>query len=73
MGSGKTTLVNNIATILKWTIAPQNSPAKKYLNDLFKDMERWAFEAQIGFLTTKALQVSNLINENENFVFHSHQ
>lgn len=68
MGSGKTTLVKNIANSLKWTIAPQNNPAKRYLNDLFKDMERWAFEAQIGFLTTKALEVSNLISENVNFI-----
>src|SRR4051812_7915361 len=68
MGSGKTTLVNQISTVLKWRVAPQYNPAKKYLSDLFKNSERWAFDAQIGFLTSKALQVSSFVNENVNFV-----
>lgn len=68
MGSGKTTLIQGLNQELGWVVAPNNNSAKSYLDDLFQNMERWAFEAQLGFLTNKALEVIDLVEKNKNFL-----
>jgi deoxyadenosine/deoxycytidine kinase len=60
MGSGKTTLAKNIARALGWSYLPESLHAA-YLADLFKDQARWAFSAQVAFLSDKAIQIQRNI------------
>jgi deoxyadenosine/deoxycytidine kinase len=53
MGSGKTSLVEFLSK--RYPIRPIFEPndTNPYLNDFYKDMERWAFQSQIYFLSAK--------------------
>lgn len=53
MGSGKTTLVEFLAR--RFGVHPFFEPndANPYLADFYGDMERWAFQSQVFFLTHK--------------------
>ena len=57
MGAGKTTLARNIASKLGLHYVGENPHGIAYLNDLFTDPERWAFETQIAFMSEKALKI----------------
>lgn len=66
--SGKTTLAEALATKLNWKYIPESEIGLEYVEDLFKDMKRWAFEAQISFMTNKALNIIKHLNNKVNFV-----
>lgn len=68
MGSGKTTLAKKISSKLNWTYVPESLGAKKYLKDLFSEIQRWALEAQFGFLVDKATIALLQLERNKNFV-----
>lgn len=59
-GAGKSTLVNAISKHLGWRAIPETKPALESLVNLFRDPDRWAFEAQVSFLADKALQLLEL-------------
>jgi deoxyadenosine/deoxycytidine kinase len=61
MGSGKTTLALGLASGLKWQYLPTSTPGVRFLNDLFSDPKRWAFDTQASFLIHKAVQVRDAI------------
>lgn len=62
MGSGKTTLARGLSSELGWEYIPESPYATRYLQDLFSDPRRWAFETQIAFLIDKAIQLSSTLS-----------
>jgi deoxyadenosine/deoxycytidine kinase len=68
MGSGKTTLAEGLSSNFGWELAQPNKQSNTYLIDLFKDMQRWAFETQVSFLTNKAFAITQLLEQNKNFI-----
>ncbi len=57
LGSGKTTLALAISAEPGWSLVPDLRPPLHYLDDLFAEPSRWAFETQIAFLAAKAESV----------------
>ena len=68
MGSGKTTLARNISSNLGWTLLPENLRSRLYLNDLFFDESRWAFDTQISFLCEKAIRLNKYLLTGKNVI-----
>lgn len=68
IGSGKTTLSKFIAASLGWVYIPRRRPELNYLEDLFKEPQRWSFEAQISFLASKVSDIQQAIAERLNIV-----
>ena len=68
IGSGKTTLTKMLAQRYGWTprFAPvDNNP---YLDDFYKDMNRWAFNLQIYFLNKRFKEVVEIANSPETII-----
>lgn len=53
IGSGKTTLTGLLAHHFKWTPQYESTEDNSYLNDFYKDMQRWSFNIQIFFLNRR--------------------
>ena len=53
IGSGKTTLTNLLSYHFKWTPQYEVVEDNSYLNDFYKDMQRWSFNLQIFFLNRR--------------------
>src|SRR6266702_2440983 len=68
MGSGKTTLAKNLSRKMGWDYVHESSKGVQFLADLFKDEKRWAFDTQLSFLTTKAIEIMNMIEANKDIV-----
>jgi deoxyadenosine/deoxycytidine kinase len=60
-GSGKTTLARALARKFNWDLVAESSTAMRYIPELFENMRRLAFEAQIGFLSNKAIAIQEKI------------
>lgn len=60
IGSGKTTLSGLLAKHYKWTPHYENVDDNPYLNDFYKDMQRWSFNLQIYFLNSRFNQLLEL-------------
>jgi deoxyadenosine/deoxycytidine kinase len=59
MGSGKTTLSKRLAPALGLTYISESSLGARFLDDLARNRDRWAFDTQLAFLTQKAIAVEN--------------
>lgn len=68
MGSGKTTLARNLAHILGWRYAPESARGTAFLRDMFANPQRWAFDAQLSFLSEKAIALQRLLSSGLNVV-----
>jgi deoxyadenosine/deoxycytidine kinase len=68
IGSGKTTLTTLLAKHYKWTPHFENVDDNPYLNDFYKDMQRWSFNLQIYFLNSRFAQIQDLRESGENIV-----
>jgi deoxyadenosine/deoxycytidine kinase len=68
MGSGKTTLAKNIARALGYKYLPLAPKGAAYLDDLFDNPKRWAFDAQITFFSEKAVQIKEALDSGESVV-----
>lgn len=53
IGSGKTTLTTLLSRHFKWIPQYEEVEDNSYLNDFYKDMQRWAFNLQIFFLNRR--------------------
>jgi deoxyadenosine/deoxycytidine kinase len=68
IGSGKTTLTTLLAKHYKWTPHYENVDDNPYLNDFYKDMQRWSFNLQVYFLTKRFMQLQDLNKSGKSIV-----
>jgi deoxyadenosine/deoxycytidine kinase len=64
IGSGKTTLTRLLAKHYKWTPHFEDVEDNPYLDDFYREMQRWSFNLQIFFLNSRFRQVKE-IREND--------
>lgn len=60
IGSGKTTLTTLLSKHYKYTPHYESVDDNPYLNDFYKDMQRWSFNLQVFFLRSRFAQLSEL-------------
>jgi len=68
MGIGKTTLAKRLADHLSWELSEEPNEANPYLNDFYKDMDKWAFHSQMFFLGKKLEFQYNLWKDKESVI-----
>tara|TARA_B100000683_G_C12410224_1_gene523463 strand:- start:71 stop:697 length:627 start_codon:yes stop_codon:yes gene_type:complete len=57
IGSGKTTLTTLLAKHYRYTPHFESVDDNPYLNDFYKDMQRWSFNLQVYFLNSRFAQL----------------
>ena len=57
IGSGKTTLTTKLVKHYKWEAHYEDVENNPYLNDFYKDMQRWSFNLQVYFLNSRFNQM----------------
>lgn len=67
IGSGKTTLTELLAKHYKWDSHFEDVDENPYLNDFYREMQRWSFNLQIYFLNSRFNQILD-IRSNEKSV-----
>jgi len=60
IGSGKTTLTALLAKHYKWTPHFEDVEDNPYLDDFYREMQRWSFNLQIFFLNSRFRQVKEI-------------
>jgi len=60
IGSGKTTLTELLAKHFKWNAMYEDVEDNPYLNDFYKEMQRWSFNLQIYFLNSRFEQIAEI-------------
>ena len=60
IGSGKTTLTNNLSKHYGWKANYEDVDTNPYLNNFYEDMQRWSFNLQIFFLNSRFRQVVDI-------------
>ena len=60
IGSGKTTLTTLLSKHYKYTPHYESVDDNPYLNDFYKDMQRWSFNLQVYFLNSRFAQLIEL-------------
>ena len=68
IGSGKTTLTRLLAQHYKITPHYESVEDNPYLNDFYKDMQRWAFNLQVHFLSSRFSQLHALKSSGQKMV-----
>lgn len=60
IGSGKTTLTGLLGKHFKWEAVFEDVEDNPYLNDFYKEMQRWSFNLQIYFLNSRFEQIAEI-------------
>lgn len=68
IGSGKTTLTRMLAKRYGWIPRYEPVDNNPYLEDFYKDMNRWSFNLQIYFLNKRFKEVVEINQSKENIV-----
>ena len=68
IGSGKTTLTTKLSKHYKWTPHFEDVENNPYLNDFYKEMQRWSFNLQIYFLNSRFRQIIEIKKEDKHFI-----
>ena len=68
IGSGKTTLTTKLAKHYKWEAHYEDVENNPYLNDFYKDMQRWSFNLQVYFLNSRFRQIINIRESGNKYV-----
>ena len=68
IGSGKTTLTTKISKHYKWEAHYEDVENNPYLNDFYKDMQRWSFNLQVYFLNSRFRQILNIKSSGKDFI-----
>ena len=67
-GSGKTTLTKKLSEHYKWIANYEDVENNPYLNDFYKDMQRWSFNLQVYFLNSRFRQVIDIKNSKKTHI-----
>ena len=68
IGSGKTTLTTKLSKHYKWEAHYEDVENNPYLNDFYKEMQRWSFNLQIYFLNSRFRQIINIKSSGKDFI-----
>jgi len=68
IGSGKTTLTTKLAKHYKWEAHYEDVENNPYLNDFYKDMQRWSFNLQVYFLNSRFRQIINIRDSGKKYI-----
>ena len=68
IGSGKTTLTTKISKHYKWKAHYEDVENNPYLNDFYKDMQRWSFNLQVYFLNSRFRQIISIKESGEKYI-----
>ena len=68
IGSGKTTLTTQLAKHYKWEAQYEDVENNPYLNDFYKEMQRWAFNLQVFFLNSRFRQIVDIKASDKTFI-----
>jgi len=68
IGSGKTTLTKMLAKRFGWQPHFEPVDNNPYLDDFYKDMERWSFNLQVYFLNKRFQDVVEISKRNETVI-----
>jgi len=60
IGSGKTTLTTLLAKHYGWDAHFEDVDENPYLNDFYNDMQRWSFNLQIYYMTSRISKIQEL-------------
>jgi len=68
IGSGKTTLTRLLAKHYKWTPHFEDVEDNPYLDDFYREMQRWSFNLQIYFLNSRFRQVKEIHDSGKDII-----
>ena len=68
IGSGKTTLTTKLSKHYKWSPHFEDVENNPYLNDFYKEMQRWSFNLQVFFLNSRFRQIIDIKKSDKNFI-----
>ena len=68
IGSGKTTLTTALSKHYKWNPHFEDVENNPYLNDFYKEMQRWSFNLQVFFLNSRFRQIIDIKKSDKNFI-----
>ena len=68
IGSGKTTLTTQLSKHYKWEAHYEDVENNPYLNDFYKDMQRWSFNLQVYFLNSRFRQIVSIKESGKTYV-----
>ncbi|MEC8274166.1 MAG: deoxynucleoside kinase, partial [Bacteroidota bacterium] len=68
IGSGKTTLTTLLSKHYGWEPQFEDVDDNPYLNDFYKDMQRWSFNLQIYFLNSRFGQVQEIHKDDKDVI-----
>jgi len=60
IGSGKTTLTTLLAKHYKWEAHFEDVDENPYLNDFYNDMQRWSFNLQVYYMTSRISKIEEI-------------
>ncbi len=60
IGAGKTTLTNLLSKHYGWEMQLEDTDDNPYISDFYEDMQRWSFNLQVYFLTTRWKHVQTI-------------
>ena len=68
IGSGKTTLTTKLSKHYKWEAHYEDVENNPYLNDFYKDMQRWSFNLQVYFLNSRFRQIVEIKESGKTYI-----
>ena len=68
IGSGKTTLTTLLSQHYKWEAHYEDVENNPYLNDFYKDMQRWSFNLQVYFLNSRFRQILEIKESGKKYI-----
>lgn len=68
IGSGKTTLTELLAKHYRWESHFEDVDDNPYLNDFYREMQRWSFNLQIYFLNSRFNQILDIRNNKKSVI-----
>tara|TARA_B100000214_G_scaffold219592_1_gene159651 strand:+ start:1781 stop:2395 length:615 start_codon:yes stop_codon:yes gene_type:complete len=68
IGAGKTTLTTKLAKHYKWKAHYEDVENNPYLNDFYKDMQRWSFNLQVFFLNSRFRQIIDIRESKKTYI-----